>query len=842
MATLCSIATGNLTSSTTWALVDTTSYQAGENSAQAVTTSYVNSSTFTPGAITIDAVGVKLAVRSGTTGTISIAVQQGGATVSGTEVTIDCADLPAAVTANSDGGWIVFKMAAPVSLLAATAYTIAAKTSSASQVSLFRDGTTNNWARFLRTTTQQAPVAGDDMIIAGEHTGSGTGNDFTITMNSTAATDYGSAPSAANSAITPGLAICKRGTLTYGSSAATNYIMRLSNSAIVYLGGALNIGTTGTPIPRNSTALLEFDCAADGDYGLLMRAGTSVIQGLSRTSGKNVVKCKLSANAAASATSLTVDTDTGWLDNDEIALAPTNQTATQFEKGTLNGDAGASTLTVDGFAGSGGGILNARSGTSPTQGHAGLLTRNVRIRSVSLTAMSYVYVGPAAAVDIDWAQFSYLGENATNKRGIEIATTTGSFDMRFSSLHDVEDGGWYLVGSTVNNVTVVSCIGYNLANAALAGWTVASATTGTAITSEDVLIIGTGAGAAGWLLSDNGMTITNCIAGGVRGVGLLFAESAAIGTVNGFECYSGGDLGIIFNGSWISGTLSNVKIWRSSNNGIRLSVGYGVIFDGLEMFGNGTANIIVQGSGRFRIKSGTISGDTTFGVARGIIFSSAGTAGELLLDDCSFGVATGIKTAHTTADIDFDQRTSYSVIMRNTALGSTVEVNNQANLLLDGSLQTAAISGKHDQTAGNHKAWLKYGTLTSDTSIFNAASPSMRLTPGNASFKLQSAPHGGGIKAAAASGSAATFSVNVRKSVSGDGAAYNGNQPRLIVRANPAIGISSDAVLATASAAAGSWELLSGTTASFTDDGVAEVIVDCDGTAGWVNIDDWSAS
>ena len=76
----------------------------------------------------------------------------------------------------------------------------------------------------------------------------------------------------------------------------------------------------------------------------------------------------------------------------------------------------------------------------------------------------------------------------------------------------------------------------------------------------------------------------------------------------------------------------------------------------------------------------------------------------------------------------------------------------------------------------------------------------------------------------------------------GDGAAYNGNQPRLIVRRNDAIGITSDTVLATYSAGTGSWNQLSGTTAAFSDDGVAEVIVDCDGTAGWTNIDDWSVS
>jgi hypothetical protein len=61
-----------------------------------------------------------------------------------------------------------------------------------------------------------------------------------------------------------------------------------------------------------------------------------------------------------------------------------------------------------------------------------------------------------------------------------------------------------------------------------------------------------------------------------------------------------------------------------------------------------------------------------------------------------------------------------------------------------------------------------------------------------------------------------------------------------MLKANPAIGITTDTVIATASAAAGSWGQISGTTAAASDDGVFEFVVDCDGTTGWTNVDDWS--
>ena len=80
--------------------------------------------------------------------------------------------------------------------------------------------------------------------------------------------------------------------------------------------------------------------------------------------------------------------------------------------------------------------------------------------------------------------------------------------------------------------------------------------------------------------------------------------------------------------------------------------------------------------------------------------------------------------------------------------------------------------------------------------------------------------------------------VTWRKSSSGDGALYGGNQPRLILKRNDAVGIAADVVLATATNAAnGAWETIGGTSAAFTDNGEVLLCVDCDGTTGWINID-----
>jgi hypothetical protein len=136
-------------------------------------------------------------------------------------------------------------------------------------------------------------------------------------------------------------------------------------------------------------------------------------------------------------------------------------------------------------------------------------------------------------------------------------------------------------------------------------------------------------------------------------------------------------------------------------------------------------------------------------------------------------------------------------------------------------------------------SWFKYGIIQIDTTYFKTASPSQRLTPNSATNKLES----GSKKAALNSAATAIFSVWVRKSsVAAGGADYNGNQPRLILKRNDAAGITADTVLATMTAGLDTWQQLTGTTPVVTDDAVLEVVVDCDGVAGFVNADDWEVT
>lgn len=596
------------------------------------------------------------------------------------------------------------------------------------------------------------------------------------------------------------------------------------------------MGTTGTPCPRGSTMALNFDVGVNVGWGLTVRnLGTWNSQALSRTSGKDIWYAKLNTDEAAAQTTLGVDTDTGWLDNDVIGIAATSRTGTETERGTLNGNAGASSLTVDGFAGAGGGLANAHSGTSPTQAEVILLTRSITISGVSGSLQSFVRVDPTATVDVDWTAFQYMGSATTGSRGISIYTTTGSSSFTYCSYYDweVTSSGIATTGASTNNFTVQHGAFYNV-NIAV----VTVATSGTNYVFDNLIAMGSPTGnRVNFSFPDVGGTITNITTAGNAntGIQISISETGQIGTISNLtshSCPSGISL-LNFRG----GTVTNVKAWRgaTASTATTLSNLDEVIIDGVENFGNTTSNLILGSNKSLIVKDAVLSGDSTFATVSGIIFSSS-TGGEVIFEDSTFGVASGIKVAHSTQDVLVAAAGFTDVFFHNCLFDSATEVGSQT-LMVNGLIFA---SQRHDQTTGLHKSWRREGTITIDTTAgLYDVTPSVRLTPNSATENLRSLA----FRSAVTSGNALTVSVKVRESVVGDGTDYNGSRIELLVKRNAAAGITADTVLATATIASeGAFETLSGTTANVTDDAILEFVVRCNGTTGWVNFDTWTVS
>lgn len=827
MATLISRATGNFTSSSTWGVADnaTGSQVTSAFAATNTTTSYVYSSAFT-GTNTRVSDGIALFLRRiNTTGTVTVALSDDNGVTATREVTVNASDLPA------DESWVFFKFGTTLTLDGGTDYRIGVKASSASNAQFYNTIITGNWLRIVSTTTTAAPAAGDTMLIVGELTGVGASSSYTVTMNNTNTTDFGTNTSddipGQTVSLLNGIQVCQNGTLTWGTSSATNYYLKISGHLIVWSGGTYNMGTSGTPCPRDSTMTLLFDSTGTSTtnaFGLGALNGATVsIYGQSRTSGQNIVACKLSVDAAVNATSLTVDTDTGWLDNDQIAIASTSQTNTQSELGALNGAAGSSTLTVDGFAGTAGGLAFSHLGTSPMQAEIINLSRNVIIQGNSTTQTSFIRATSVSAFNMFWCRCAFTASSSVNSA---FVSSTSTITVKYCAFLDAS-----ILMQSLGEISYCCFSNFGFLTTSLSASTQPST-----ITYNTVIRSSTGIQV---ILFDSSTFSNNTAAGCTTGISVGTTINQLAGAASNCVAHSCGN-GISITSTVINPpsakiTLTNFKGWRCSVGGLALGAVYSVL-DQFELWGNNQRGMIADTTTAASVVMSNfkVGSDTTFTTAAGLICSGNSSASSsLTFNNCEFSPSGGIYAANT-VDISLVGATRPMIALNNTALKAATEVSTPASLGYTGFIK----SSKHDQTEGAFKSWFQSGIIERDTTIFNTASPSERLTPSSASIKLQS----GSRLVAVDDLGTVTINVYVRKSTTGDGADYNGNQPRLFVRANPACGINADTLLDTMTVSNGTWEQLTGTTAAVDSDGALEFYVDCDGTVGWVNVDDWSVS
>lgn len=849
MSTVISSVTGNLTAAGSWKLASVAGELDSQAGSTALTTGNLDSAAFVLEANEVDAVLVKLASRAtGTpTNTITIHLRNSTTATNVLSLTINVSDLEACGSgaAAREGGWYLFKFGSTHTPNGTDSYVIRGTVSATTTaVSLYTNGTANNWTRQVRRTTTAAPAAGDKILIVGEWTAAATLSSFTITMDEIAATDYGAAGTTEG---IPAISVSKGGTLTYGATAATNYILRISGYLCVYKGGTLNIGTVATPIPRDSTAVLEFDCAADGDFGLVvLNGGTFVAQGLSRTSGKNATWTLLTAQLTAGTNSATVADDTGWLTGDVVAIASTTKTRTECEELTLSGNAGASSLAFTGNA------VSTHLGTAASYAQAEivLLTRNVRIRSVSTTAMSFFNAKNTAMLDIDWVDFRYLSSSV--RKNLLESATGATVAISYCVFRD-HDCSALIFDSTAANgtpsVTIEhSCSWRTSVTTADAGFISLVASTGvSALVVNDCVgvynITGTNSmfGIGDYHAT---MMLTNlrAVCGGDEGISYSrLSATDWLGATHGpFVAHGNGGPGVFFASgvAFRNWNFGSIVSWRNTGTGIEFGIAGGfhnAYFASVFLFGNTTANV-TMGSVTTDVVFGNLSmySDTGFGVSSGWLFPASGGAHDIRVETGDFGTASGILTTHSAADINFSNDGVYRLTLVNVKLSST-EFTNFANATRGSRIHMQA----HDLGATDHLTKTAEGDLVYDTGTVDV-SPSLKMTPSGATpiyrLKSNAGVRGRGFLVAVDSGQTVTVSVKVQK----DGS-YTGSAARLIVLGNAAIGIT-ESVLDTHSIGSGSFETLTGTTGAAAANGVMEFIVDCDGSLGNIFVDTWTAS
>jgi hypothetical protein len=814
MAILASIASGNFTSASTWGVVDTSAIT-GENATQSVTNVFVSGSNFTPAAGTYLGFAVRVnqtaSVPVGTfTGRLSIA----GVPIVGTTVTINVSDLFNGT--NSMNGWVFLKFAAPV-VLAAVATNIDLRCSTTGQVTCYRGATVNNWSRLLVSNVNAAPAATDSLNVIGEYTGAGASNIITVTMNNTAATDFGE------------LNVGGKGVLAYDTAASTAYQLRLAGEMYVTGQGTFTIGTLATPMPASSSGLLRFVNATNVDRGLQIR-GNAIVTTYGET---KIGRAYLNADAAVAATSLTTDVSTNWLSGDEVALASTTVTVAQTENKTLSANAVGTTVSIAALS-------FAHSGTNPTRAELINLTRNVKITGTSLTLGTYItnIQGPSATVSFNYTEFQFMGSATTNRRGINVETTgVGSFAINGCSFRNFEVTSAFgiLVGTSVANLTVSDCVFYRMNASALTFS--ASALASCSITNcwafTNIL-----AGNALFTYSSPLPTMSGLVAvSSFSGFGVTVSSNdMLLSTISNITCHSNGAGGIsIVANSQLSTppTISSLTTWRNNSNNIVVNGCNNIILDTITAFGASASNISFSSntSTDIQIKNATVNAGVTTLAFDGIRFAIS--CDKISVINSTFGLT----TTHPSADINSTfNRGFLGANFYNCQFGSVNEVIG----LNIASYNSYIASSKHDGVSGAFITYTPLGRITKDTVIFDATnlglSDSTRLTPTSVASKLSydkvvAVPSGRSLK----------IRVGVRTSVIGDGAVYNGALPQLVVKKNYAIGLTSDTVLATATvASSGAFEFISGTTPVATDNGAFTFCITGNGTAGFFNADSWS--
>jgi hypothetical protein len=581
------------------------------------------------------------------------------------------------------------------------------------------------------------------------------------------------------------------------------------------------------------------------------------------TSGTSLYLPKSSGNNRKTITLDNVDLST-WKDGDVIAIGTSglgsqySETAVIAASG-INNTTKTITFTTELLYGH---LDCAEMANSQCRCEVLNLTRNVKFRGMSTSLQGFETYQATSVTNTQYCEFQYYGSTVNQKYGIWSNTTSGTFIVEHCALHDFGQSGYGIYvqgtsGQTTSTWKVNDVCSYYLGNALVSF----PSTTGTYTLTNCVSMItyANSNSTSGFVLTINGGTISNLTASSVAGVACLRSmilygsnSNGSNGTVSGLTVHNSDKYGLLSISDVSQSVISDIVCYRAQSGfGVGLKIGRVsnvvlnnvLLLDCYIAIGPGFNDNVMTGN--ITINNGIFGRGVYYNGVYG--FNDAATTSGTLrleLNNCNFIPTTATYSGFTGTDLALGTLTKNLSIITNNCTFASVS-NSNTTLTQDCIVTAQRLNG----TAGNHKTWMRFGVCSVDTAIYATASPSARLTPNSASGKLYIAPPERGYKVPVASGATATVSVKVRSSLSTDtgGANYNGNYPRLILRKNYAAGITEDVVLATGTAAyapgggsQGQWETLTGTTAAVTDDAVLEFIVDCDGTAGWINVDDWS--
>lgn len=789
-----------------WALIDPTSYVfSSSNNGTAIANTALFSATFTPGAITIDGIALYLYSTSGN-GTFTVGLAQGGVDVPGTVVTVNISDLNMNAALNQSG-WFFFKFTVPVTLLAATAYTIKAITTAVS-VTILYVTSTNNWCRFLRTTTRQNITVGDKIHVQGEYISPGVSNTFALNWNHT------------TNIVLSTIHLSRLAIFNWETIAGTYYLN--TNDEIRFGKDAIfNLGSADSPYSANAEIIFTASATST----------TANLKTYSTTSSINIYGGEKKAIAIGQtgivigATNITVDNATGWLVGDQIVITQTSRFSGTYE---------SELRTITGISG------NTVTVAATTYAHDLYtvivnLTRNVKIHGASSTLRGAIFLYTTNTT-IRNVEFYYMGNSSNGALSIVIGN--GSL----TSSINIQNNGFYdcvyplYIGGTIYNILIEQ-------NAIFRSYSYGIQYQGSTSSPTTVnfiwnVVIGVQANGHNYIFGSalkNINVLSNFSINAGIGYYGFYVSSVTIDSTFNFNgnIASSNYHGLYFGDMGAGGpvAINKHKSARNMSNDVLIATqtgGCSITFDSLITYG-----------GNYGVEIGNFNGNITF---------NKWTA---LLDPTYAGIFTLCQTQNyywnKVTLVDCDLQTTNTSINTYSPYYAYVECYNTT---MSGKVYTYAstsyqppqvFSFNHQRVVGAYTSWKGIYRMINDNTVYEGTPSVFNLS---FNFLVVPAPPDftttfGSFKVAANAGELINCSIKARKSITADGENYTGQQPELILKQNYDAGIMNDAVLATGITANGNWETLIGaytpTVACILEFAVRIKHHAVNSPAGWVN-------
>lgn len=842
MAILVASTSGNWTNANIWEQISVTASNLVFTNITTLTTTLQASTAFTPGAITTTGLWLGLHARSASpSGTFSVELFNSTTSTVITSYTDNVSVLPSTPNLGGARG-IYFRWTSPVTLVAGNSYTIRCRTSILNQVTLWHGTAITNWSRILTISATASPDATDQLYICGRYSG-GTLLSCTVSMDNNNSTNYGAVNIGPNSS------------LDWLTNQTTE--LRLSGevwtgaNVSLHINGTFQMGTSASRIQDGFTASLFITPGSSNARRIQLLDG-----GIMRAAGATMsyTWTTLAADVATSSTICTTTDITGWKVGDEIVISPTRRpvstvTTVQYDRRVLTSVSGntlgfsALSFFHDGVGDLAGEIIN--------------LTRNCRIIGTTpatfRTSITHLVAG-GNITEFDDVQIYGMGPSsgAFNFNGslptTQVIIRNCAFVDGSSGLSLTSATNFYNIIFT-NNVFTTNQTTGSMFITLTAPATSTPIVSNSEVSNNCMIFGGTSSSVIG---IDSFTSAIRFINNRVSGIQSTFGARFGLTTVYQVsEVISGNIVRSCGNGMFLSlndgirmgFTQSDNKSIRNLNYGFYLVGTSNTRLDNLVSIGNSISNLLCgynSGGQQYNLvlNNATIQSDslnqTQYGIIVGLGLSpTKPIALNMTINDCNIGTP----SSHTLSDIRFNSDVDQVIdlVCNNSNFGSAIEVS-QPNFMSDGS--RVAIQ-RANKVNGAHRTYYSSGLLTLDTTIYRSGSKSTRMTPTSDTLYQKFARKIIPVREF----SQPTISVFIRKSSSGDGSDYNGSQPRLILKNNPAFanfGNYDDLILATSSSANGIWEQLSAVLPVIPyEDSAFEVYVDCSGTVGWINIDDW---